>query len=226
MSKPNIFRRIGMRVLLWILGDEEQSRTCELNRVLYERSADGRRLARFIHPQVDVGEHTYGLQRECFVAYHPGDHIRIGKYCSVGDGVRFVFGEHRTDRVTTFPLRAMCFNHPPHADALSKGDILVGHDVWIGAGAIILSGVKIGNGAIIGAGAVVAKDVPPYSIVGGVPAKVIRMRLSGAQINALEKIQWWNWPLEKVKANLELFYGDADAFIEHHLADIKGAFLR
>ena len=84
MSKPNIFRRIGMRVLLWILGDEEQSRTCELNRVLYERSADGRRLARFIHPQVDVGEHTYGLQRECFIAYHPGDHVRIGKYCMLG----------------------------------------------------------------------------------------------------------------------------------------------
>ena len=150
MSKPNIFRRIGMRVLLWILGDEQQSRTCELNRVLYERSADGRSLSRFSHPQVEVGEHTYGLQRECFIAYHPDDRVQIGKYCSIGDGVRFVFGEHRTDRVTTFPLRAICFNEAPHADALSKGDIVVGNDVWIGAGAIILSGVKIGNGAIIG----------------------------------------------------------------------------
>jgi serine acetyltransferase len=97
----------------------------------------------------------------------------------------------------------------------------VGNDVWVGAGAIILSGVKIGNGAIVAAGAVVAKDVPLYSIVGGVPAKVIRMRLSEAQAAALQRIQWWNWPLEKVKANLEWFYGDVDAFIERHLADIK-----
>lgn len=221
MSKPNIFRRIGMRVLLWILGDEEQSRTCELNRVFYERSADGRSLARFSHPQVEVGEHTYGLQRECFIAYHPDDQVRIGKYCSIGDGARFVFGEHRTDRVTTFPLRAICFNHPPHADALSKGDIVIGHDVWIGVRAMILSGVKIGNGAIVAAGAVVAKDVPPYSIVGGIPAKVIRMRLSETQIAALEKIQWWDWPIEKIKANLEWFYGDVAAFIERHLANIK-----
>jgi acetyltransferase-like isoleucine patch superfamily enzyme len=221
MSKPNIFRRFGMRVLLWILGDEQQSRTCELNRVLYERSADGRRVAHFSHSQVEVGEHTYGLQRECFVAYHPDDHVRIGKYCSIGDGVRFVFGEHRTDRVTTFPLRAVCFNDAPHADALSKGDIVVGHDVWLGAAATILSGVKIGNGAVVAAGAVVTKDVPPYSIVGGVPAKVIRMRLSEVQIAALEKIQWWNWPIEKVKANLECFYGDVDAFIQRHLADMK-----
>ena len=105
---------------------------------------------------------------------------RSGSTCSIGDGVRFVFGEHRTDRVTTFPLRAICFNEAPHADALSKGDIVVGNDVWVGAGAIILSGVKIGNGAIVAAGAIVAKDVPLYSIVGGVPAKVIRMRLSEA----------------------------------------------
>src|SRR5437762_6384004 len=181
MNKPNIFRRIGMRVLLWILADEQQSRTCELNRVPYQRSADGRSLSRFSHPQVEVGERTHGLKRECFIAYHPDDGVQIGKYCSI-DGVRFIFGEHRTDRVTTFPLRAICFNEAPHADALSKGDIVVGHDVWIGVGAMIMSGVKIGNGAIVAAGAVVTKDVPPYSIVGGVPAKVIRMRLSEPQI--------------------------------------------
>ena len=220
MSKPNIVRRIGMRVLLWILGNEEQSRTCELNRVLYERSADGRRLARFSHTQVEVGEYTYGLQRECFVAYHPDDRVQIGNYCSIGDGVRFVFGEHRTDRVTTFPLRAVCFNEVPHADALSKGNIVVGHDVWISAGAMILSGLKIGNGAIIAAGAVVTKDVPPYAIVGGVPARLIRMRLSEAQVAALEKIQWWNWPIEKVRANVEYFYGDVDAFIQRHLPGV------
>ena len=136
MNKPNIFRRIGMRVLLWILADEQQSRTCELNRVLYQRSADGRSLSRFSHPQVEIGERTHGLKRECFIAYHPDDRVQIGKYCSI-DGVRFIFGEHRTDRVTTFPLRAICFNEAPHADALSKGDIVVGNDVWVGAGGIV-----------------------------------------------------------------------------------------
>jgi len=221
MRKPNLFRRIAMRVLLWILRDEEQSRTCELNRVLYERSADGRNLAHFCHPQVEVGEHTYGLRRECFIAYHPDDRVRLGKYCSIGDGVRFVFGEHRTDAVTTFPLRAVCFNDVPHADALSKGNIVVGHDVWIGVGATILSGVKIGNGAVVAAGAVVTRDVPPYAVVGGVPGKVIRMRFSEAQITALEKIQWWNWSTEKVMANTECLYGNIDAFIQRHLPDIK-----
>ena len=136
MNKPNIFRRIGMRVLLWILADEQQSRTCELNRVLYQRSADGRSLSRFSHPQVEVGERTHGLKRERFIAYHPDDRVQIGKYCSI-DGVRFIFGEHGTDRVTTFPLRAICFNEAPHADALSKGDIVVGNDVWVGAGGIV-----------------------------------------------------------------------------------------
>jgi acetyltransferase-like isoleucine patch superfamily enzyme len=221
MNKPSLLRRLGLRTLLWILGREQASRTCELNRVLYERSADGRQLARFAHPQVEVGEHTYGLRRECFFAYHPDDRVRIGKFCSLADGVKFVFGGHRVDTVSTFPFRAICFKDAPHADASSKGDIVVGHDVWIGVNALILSGVKIGNGAVVAAGAVVTKDVAPYAIVGGVPAKLVKMRFEPDQIAALEKIQWWNWALEKIENNLDLFYATPAAFIQRHLPEAK-----
>jgi acetyltransferase-like isoleucine patch superfamily enzyme len=215
--KPNFLRRLGMKCLLWLLKDEQASRTCELNRVLYERAADGRQLARFSHPQMEVGEHTYGLRRECFIAYHPGDRVRIGKYCSVADGVRFVFGGHSLNTISTFPFKAVCFGEAPHADASSKGDIVVGHDVWIGAGAVILSGVKIGNGAVIAAGAVVTANVPSYAVVGGVPARVIKMRFGPEQVAALEKICWWNWPLENIRSNLDFFYGAPDEFIRRHL---------
>lgn len=86
----------------------------------------------------------------------------------------------------------------------SKGDIRIGNDVWIGHHATILSGVHIGNGAVIGAGALVAKDVPDYAIVGGVPAQIKRFRFSPQQIEALLKIQWWNWEEEKIKQNIDL----------------------
>jgi len=216
MKKPNFLRRLVMRAFLWILQDEQDSRTCELNRVLFERSSDGRQLATFSHPQVEVGAHTYGLRRECFFAYHPDDRVRIGKFCSIADGVKFVFGGHRLDTISTFPFRAICFGDAPHADATSRGQIIVGHDVWIGANAVILSGVNIGNGAVVAAGAVVNKDVPPYAVVGGVPAKLIKMRFEPEQIAALEKIQWWNWPLEKIRANLDLFYTSPATFLERH----------
>jgi acetyltransferase-like isoleucine patch superfamily enzyme len=168
------------------------------------------------HPQVEIGENTYGLRRESFFAYHPDDRLVIGKFCSIADGVRFVFGEHTMGRVSTFPFKAVCFGGSPHEDAASKGHIWVGHDVWIGVNAVILSGVQIGHGAVIGAGAVVTRNVPPYAMVGGVPARVIKYRLRTDQIESLLKIQWWDWSLENIKENLDLFYGDVDAFIRKH----------
>jgi tetrahydrodipicolinate N-succinyltransferase len=84
-----------------------------------------------------------------------------------------------------------------------------------------LSGVKIGNGAVLAAGAVVTKDIPPYAVVGGVPAKIIKMRFDPDQIVALENIQWWNWPIEKIKENLDLFYTAPEAFIRCHLPEGK-----
>jgi len=188
-----------------------------LNTTIYRCGISGRTFDQFNHPQVTVGEYTYGIRRESFPIYHPDDRVVIGKFCSIADGVRFVFGGHRMDTVSTFPFRAVCFGGAPHADALSKGDIVVGNDVWLGANALILSGVRIGNGAVVAAGAVVTSDVAPYAVVGGAPARVIKYRLSNEQISALLKIHWWDWPLDKIQANLDLFYGDAEAFIRKHL---------
>jgi acetyltransferase-like isoleucine patch superfamily enzyme len=173
-------------------------------------------MAMFAHPQVQVGRHTYGLRRESIFIYHPDDRVVIGRFCSIADGVRFVLGEHRLDCVTTFPLRANCFGDLPHADARSKGLIQVGNDVWIGVNAVILSGVQIGDGAVVAAGAVVARDAPPYAIVGGVPARIIKYRLRPDQIEALLNIRWWDWPLDEIEENLPLFYGDVDLFIRTH----------
>ncbi len=205
-----------MKILLWILTDEQQSRTCALNRILYLRSSDGRSLASFSHPQVEVGEYTYGLRRESFFAYHPKDRVKIGKFCSIADGVKFVFGEHRLNQVSTFPFRAVCLKQETYSDATSKGHITIENDVWIGANAIVLSGVHIGNGAVIAAGALISKSVPAYAVVGGVPARLIRYRLRPEQIESLLSIQWWNWPIGKIKSDIDLFYGDPDAFIQRH----------
>jgi virginiamycin A acetyltransferase len=135
----------------------------------------------------------------------------------LADGVKFVFGHHATNQVATFPIAALCCGYAPYFDAKSKGHIEIGNDVWIGLNVIILSGVKIGDGVVIAAGSVVTKSIPAYSIYGGVPAKFIKLRLREDQIFELQKIQWWNWPIEKIRENEALFYNDVDKFIKTHV---------
>lgn len=115
---------------------------------------------------------------------------------------------------STYPLRTLLL-HPEKGDqdAISKGGVVIGHDVWIGARAMIMSGITIGNGAVIGAGAVVAKDVAPYTVVVGNPAKAIKQRFSDDQIKDLQDIAWWDWPDEKIRKFEAQFYGNIDAFI-------------
>lgn len=146
------------------------------------------------------------------VLYHyPINHDRliIGKFCSIACGAKFIFNcaNHTLKSLSTytFPLFYEEWVLPKSEVAAAwdnKGDIVIGNDVWIGFEAVILAGVKIGDGAIIGARAVVTKDVPPYSIVGGIPAKVIRKRYSPDIIEQLLSLKWWDWTKEKIKRNL------------------------
>jgi acetyltransferase-like isoleucine patch superfamily enzyme len=109
-------------------------------------------------------------------------------------------------------LQDPSITHNP--DARTKGVTRIGNDVWMGQGAIILSGVTVGDGAIIGAGAVVSRDVPPYAIVAGNPAQVVRHRFAPSTIEFLLNLQWWDWPLEKILLNLDLLYQDPDQWPE------------
>lgn len=172
-------------------------------------------------PRISIGRFTYGGAG--FRLWSAGERVLVGAFCSFAEGVLiFGGGEHRVDWVTTHPLR-IAFNSPgagedghPH----SKGTTKIGNDVWMGHGALILSGVTVGDGACVGAGAVVSKDVPPYSIVAGNPAKVVRLRFSERQIEQLLQIAWWNWPIEKIQRFESLLCdSDIDAFIAAALAE-------
>jgi acetyltransferase-like isoleucine patch superfamily enzyme len=141
--------------------------------------------------------------------------VVIGSFCSIAQEVEFIpGGNHRMGRVTTIAPDQIGSAHD-YEPGETKGDILVGHDVWLGYGAVILSGVHIGNGAVVGARAVVGSDVRPYSIVVGNPAREVRRRFSDSQVEALQRIRWWEWPLETIQARLPMLISDrVDEFIE------------
>lgn len=165
---------------------------------------------------VSIGRGTYGLDRNSFAGLSPDCPVTVGNYCSVGPDVLVLCKtDHRTDRPATYPVRSLLAGGDTNADAVTRGPITIGHDVWIGARAVILSGVTIGNGAVIGAGAVVSRDLEPYSINVGVPAKKVRRRFEPAQISALEAIAWWDWPESKIGDSAEWFEASIDDFIAH-----------
>lgn len=144
----------------------------------------------------------------------------IGKFCSIASGVRINAVNHPYKRVSqhrfTYLPKEYGFSNSNSEDIYlerKKKKVIIGNDVWIGHNAIILPGLKIGNGAIIGAGAVVTKDVKPYSVVVGNPAKEIKKRFNDKQIQYLEKIKWWDWSHEQIKENL-LDFNDIDKFID------------
>ena len=131
-------------------------------------------------------------------------HADIGSYCSIAPHVIVGGGVHPVDRVSTSPFtyrspaQATAFPRPPLPDFVENPKTVVGHDVWIGYAAVILPGVRVGNGAIVAAGAVVSRDVPPYAIVAGVPARLQRFRFPAEDIAWLQQAQWWRWPDEKL----------------------------
>lgn len=139
---------------------------------------------------VTVGKYTYG--RIKVLNEVEGVALKIGAYCSIAEGVTFILGnDHPLNQVSTYPYKHMLVSSLI-SDAISKGDIIIADDVWIGYGTTIMSGVHIGQGAVIAAGAVVTKDVPPYAIVGGVPAKIIKYRFESKIIDELLKIDYGN----------------------------------
>lgn len=145
------------------------------------------------------------------------NNVTIGKFCSIATGVIVDSGfNHETKSVSTYPFRSQLGFDVPH-NAICKGDIEIGNDVWICENVLIMSGVKIGDGAIIGANTIVTKDVKPYSIVGGSPAREIKSRFNYTQIFHLMNIKWWEWPIAKIQENAHLLNGgDINDFINKH----------
>lgn len=174
------------------------------------------------NPNIIIGDYTMyndfvndptQFEKNNVLYHYPINHDRliIGKFCSIACGAKFIFNSanHKMKSLSTYPFPLFFeewdLDKKDVADSWdNKGDIVIGNDVWIGYEAVIMSGVTIGDGAIIGTRAVVTKDVPPYTIVGGIPAKQIRKRYSDETIDTLLKIQWWNWSKEKIRENIEV----------------------
>ena len=139
--------------------------------------------------------YTYGLKNIRVRDWGEGADVKVGSFCSIADNVTiFIGGNHRTDWVTTYPfghIHKDVFDHHGKGHPATKGDVVIGNDVWIGSGSTILSGIKIGDGAVIAANSVVVKDIPAYAIAGGNPAKVLKMRFSRKQIDKLLQNPWW-----------------------------------
>jgi len=164
-----------------------------------------------------VGAWSYG--EPAVVFWDSGARLTIGRFCSIASGVTILLGgEHHPEWVTTYPFslifaEARALPGYPH----TKGDVVIGNDVWIGKNALLLSGVTIGDGAIIGAGSVVTRDVEPYSICAGNPAHHVRHRFPPKTVEALRTIAWWNWPLEDIKKAWPLLQsGDVAVFLERY----------
>lgn len=166
-----------------------------------------------LDPRVSVGRFTYGVAENTVLLFREDDRVAIGNYCSIAYGVTIVAsGEHNYSAVANYPFSAR-FEGDEITDTFTKGPVRIGNDVWIGARATILSGVTVGDGAVIAAGAVVTKHVPPYAIVGGVPARVIKHRFPPETIAQLMRISWWEWPPEVVRGRKDWFYGSIENFI-------------
>lgn len=197
------------------------------------RFADGREnrsmvhLNRVIdHPNIRIGDHTYASGFDPpddwaapLAPYtYPGapERLEIGRFCQIAHGARFITASanHPMGGLSTypFPIFDPAALEPYKAGMSGLPDKVIGHDVWIGHGALILPGARLGHGVIVGAGAVVAGAVPDYAIVAGNPARVVRMRFDADGIARLLTLAWWDWPLERVAARLEaIATGNLDA---------------
>ncbi len=171
-------------------------------------------------PAITVGDYTMyndfvndpvGFEKNNVLYHYPinRDRLIIGKFCSIACGAKFLFNSanHTLSSLSTYPFPLFFEEWGLEKRNVAeswdnKGDIVLGNDVWIGYEAVIMAGVTIGDGAIIGARAVVTKDVPPYTVAGGIPAKPIKKRYPEETIAALSELKWWDWPEERIAQNL------------------------
>ena len=170
------------------------------------------------NPNIIIGDYTYyddpnPTEFEKNVLYHYpfyGDKLIIGKFCAIAPGVKFIMNgaNHKTNAISTYPFSLFGNGWevvmPKLEELPFKGDTVIGNDVWIGYEAFILPGIHIGDGAIIAAKSIVTKDVPPYAVVGGNPAKIIKARFDESTISQLEILKWWNWEIAKITKYLSV----------------------
>lgn len=194
------------------------------SKILYPRTGDTQTIYlknAITDTSITVGDYTMyndfvndpiGFEKNNVLYHYPINHDKliIGKFCSIACGAKFLFNSanHTMASLSTYPFPLFFDEWELEKKNVTeawdnKGDIIVGNDVWIGYEAVILAGVMIGDGAIIGTRAVVTKDVPPYTIVGGVPAKSIRKRFDDETIAELLKLKWWDWSEEKIFQNIQ-----------------------
>ncbi|BCB19198.1 acetyltransferase [Bosea sp. ANAM02] len=168
--------------------------------------------------QFTIGPYTYGRPKVRFP--ESGARLVIGRYGSIADGVEILLGgNHRLDWATTYPFPALPGLWPQAAGMsghdTTRGDVAIGHDVWLGSQCMIMSGVTIGHGAVVAARAVVTRDVPPYAIVAGNPARIVRYRFDEARIAALVETAWWNRPRAEIEPLIPLLLSERiDALLE------------
>ena len=180
------------------------------------------------NPNIIVGDFTFyhdfndprNFEKQNVLYHYPvnNDKLIIGKFCSIAFGIKFIMNgaNHTLNSLSTYPFPVFSEEWDNSLNVTeawdNKGDIVIGNDVWIGFEAVIMPGVHIGDGSIIGTRALVTKDVPPYSIVGGIPAKVIRKRFEDSIIDDLLNLKWWDWSYEKIQANIaEIQIGDIES---------------
>jgi len=185
------------------------------------------------HPNVEVGDYTYyddpddpeAFERDAVLYAHGPERLVIGRFCAIASGVRFVLpgANHADLGPSTFPFGIFGEGWADTMDlvmgAPSRGDTVVGHDVWLGYKALVLPGVTIGHGAVIAAGSVVPGDVPPYAVAAGNPARIVRRRYEDEDVERLLRAAWWNWPIELVTEHARTIMAGTPAELERIAAE-------
>lgn len=225
MRKENAYIIVAIMSFVYEIEEILKEKNYGYNDYLYVYDNEGYNKIDIEYKGCKIGRYTYGYKS--LLEYYPMA-LSIGRYCSINRSAK-IWNNHPVDYVTTHPMLdyrmfysrdkqkkreeyinkyGKYFENSKFEDSKLRNNrpIRIGNDVWIGANVIILPGVTVGDGAILAAGAVVNKDVEPYAIVGGVPAKLIRKRFSDEIIKRLLEIKWWNWSIEKIEENIELFY--------------------